>query len=319
MTVRRRVVLAAALMTAFAAHAEDWPTKPVKIIVPFATGGGSDFVARFIANKLQAAFGQAFVVDNRPGAGGNLGVEMGVKSPADGYTLTLVASSYTVNPAVYKLKFDPVTDIAPIVQIAQGPLILCANPGLPAKSVQELVALAKAQPGKVNFASSGTGGIAHAAGELFAQRAGVKLTHIPYKGTGPAMNDTIGGTTQLFFSSAASAIPQIQGGKLRALAVTTAQRVPALPDVPTAQEAGVGNYTVTLWHGLIAPKGTPPAVIEKINAAVNKIMQSKETADVLKGDGMAPAGGSAAQFATIIRSEIDTWQQLSTTVNLKAE
>lgn len=318
-SLRRRALLAAALFASFAAHGEDWPTKPVKIIVPFAPGGGSDIVARFIATKLQLALGQPFVIDNRPGAGGNLGAEAGVKSAPDGYTLTLIASSYTVNPSVYKLKFDPVADITPIVQISQGPLILCANPKVAATTVKELVALAKKDPGKVNFASSGTGGIAHAAGELFSQRAGIKLTHVPYKGTAPAMNDTMAGNTELYFSSAATAIPQIQAGKLRALAVTTSRRVPALPDVPTVQEAGVENYSVTLWHGLIAPKGVAPEIVAKINATVNKVLQLKETEEKLQSDGVSPSGGTAAQFGATIKSEVELWKQLSSQVNLKSE
>lgn len=316
---RRHLILASALLAAFCAHAEDWPAKPVKIIVPFAAGGGSDFVARFVANKLTAALGQPFVVDNKPGAGGNIGVEAGVRSPADGYTLILIASSYTVNPSVYKLRFDPVNDIAPVVRVAQGPLILVSNEKFAAKNVKEMIALAKSQPDKITFASSGSGSIVHAAGELLNQRAGIKLTHVPYKGTAPALNDTIAGSTDLFFSSAAAALPQIHAGKLRALAVTTPARSPALPDVPTVQESGVGDYAVTLWHGLVAPKGTPAAVVEKINAAVNQALQLPETAEKLKTDGMAPAGGSSAEFANTIKTEVETWHKLSRTVNLKAD
>lgn len=315
----RRLLLAATALAACSAHAQDWPSKPVKIVVPFAAGGGSDFVGRFVASKLQTALGQPFVVDNKPGAGGNLGVEIGVKAPADGYTLILIASSYTVNPSVYKLKFDPVADITPVVRVAQGPLVVVANPALPAKSLKELVALAKAQPDKITFASSGSGSIVHAASELLNQRAGIKMTHVPYKGTAPALNDTIAGSTDLFLSSAAAALPQIHGGKLRALAVTTDRRIPSLPDVPTVKEAGIDNYSVTLWHGLVAPKDTPPAIVEKINAAVNKALQSPETSEKLKADGMAPAGGSSAEFAAVIKNEVETWHKLSATVPLKAD
>ncbi|OZI37372.1 ABC transporter substrate-binding protein [Bordetella genomosp. 10] len=320
---RRTLLLSAAalaVLTATATQAADqWPSKPVRIVVPFAAGGGSDFEARFIASKLSGSLGQSIVVENKPGAGGNLGAEYGVRAAPDGYTLTLIASSYTVNPSVFKLKFDPVNDIAPIVRISQGPLILVANPKLPAKTFKEFIALAKAEPGKITFASSGTGSIVHAAGELLNQRAGIKLRHIPYKGTGPALADTLSGTVDVFFSSAAAAIPMIQSGKLRALAVTTAERIPTLPDVPTVQESGVPDYAVPLWHGLIAPKGTPPEIVEKINAAVNSALQSTDLAEKLKAEGLTPAGGTSAEFASIIKNEVATWHKLSSTVALKAD
>ncbi|ALM84593.1 tripartite tricarboxylate transporter substrate binding protein [Bordetella sp. N] len=321
-TYRRKLLLSAAALAVLSASsvqaAEKWPSKPLRIIVPFAAGGGSDFEARFIASKLTDLLGQSIVVENKPGAGGNLGTEYGVRAAPDGYTLTIIASSYTVNPSVFDLKFDPVKDIAPIVRIAQGPLILVANPKLKAKTFKEFLELAKSEPGKLTFASSGTGSIVHAAGELLSQRAGIRLRHIPYKGTGPALADTLSGTVDVFFSSAAAAIPMIQSGKLRALAVTTAERIPALPDVPTVQESGVPDYAVPLWHGLIAPKGTPPEVIEKINAAVNSTLQSKDFADRLKAEGLTPAGGTSAEFATTIKTEVDLWHKLSSTVPLKA-
>ena len=316
-----RLLVAILLVTSFAfpAFAQEWPSKPVKIVVPFAPGVGSDFIARYLAKKLSDELKQPFIVENKPGAGGNIGTEQGIKSPPDGYTLTLIASSYTVNPSVYKLNFDPVNDITPIVQLSQGPLIVVANPKVPAKTLKEFVAYAKAKPDAVNYASSGSGIIIHAASELFNQRAGTKMTHVPYKGSGPALTDTIAGSTQVFFSSATTAVPHIQGGRLNALAVTTANRIPALPNVPTVAEQGVANYDVTLWHGLIGPKGMPADVVNRISAAVNKSLKLKETEEQLQNDGVAPAGGSPKQFGDTIRREIDMWRKVVEEANIRAE
>jgi tripartite-type tricarboxylate transporter receptor subunit TctC len=310
---------AALVAVSMSTSAQDWPTKPVKIIVPFAPGGGSDFIARYIARRLTDELKQPFIVDNKPGAGGNIGAEQGVKSPPDGYTLTLIASSYTVNPSVYKLNFDPVKDITPIIQISQGPLIIVVNPAVPAKNLKEFIALAKAKPDSINYASSGQGSIIHAATEMFNQQAGTRMTHVPYKGSGPALTDTIAGQTQVFFSSASTAMPQIQGGKLRAIGVSTAKRIPALPDVPTVKESGVPTYDVTLWHGLIGPKGMPPAIVNKVNAAVAKALKMKESEEQLQNDGVAPAGGTPQQFGDTIRVEIDTWRKVVADANIKAE
>ena len=324
MISRRRLIaatLSAATLAAlpYTVSAQEWPTKPVKIVVPFAPGGGSDFIARYIARRLTEELKQPFIVDNKPGAGGNIGAEQGIKSPPDGYTLTLIASSYTVNPSVYKLNFDPINDITPIIQISQGPLVIVTNPSLPAKTLQEFIAMAKAKPNEINYASSGQGSIIHAATELFDQRAGVKMTHVPYKGSGPALTDTIAGQTQVFFSSASTAMPQIQAGKLRALGVTTTKRIPALPNVPTVAESGVANYDVTLWHGLIGPKGMPPAIVNRINAAVSKALKMKESEEQLQNDGVSPAGGSPQQFGDTIKRETAMWGKVVADANIKAE
>jgi len=313
-----RKLLAAALVAAvLPAHAQTYPAKPVRIIVPFAPGGGSDFIGRFIAQRLSDSFGKQFIVENKPGAGGVLGVEQGVKAAPDGYTLVLIASSYTVNPAIYKLSFDPVTDITPIIQLSQGPLLVVTKPSLPVKNLKDLIALAKSKPGQINFASSGQGSVIHLATELFDTMAGIKMNHIPYKGTGPALTDTISGQTDVFFSSTATAMPQVQAGKLRALAVTTAKRIPALPDVPTVAEAGVPGYDVVLWHGLIGPKGMPKDVVDRINAEAMKALQLKETATQLQNDGVAPAGGPAAQFGETIRKEIGMWRKVVADAGVK--
>ena len=315
----RLVFAAAMLLAAVPARAQDYPTAPIRLIVPFAPGGGSDFIARFMAQRLGEALGQPFVVENRPGAGGNLGTEQGMRAAADGYTLTLVASTFTVSPAVRKLGFDPVNDVTPIIQFSQGPLIVLVNPKLGVNTLQEVVALAKRKPGEVMFASSGQGSIIHAATELFNVRAGIKMTHVPYRGTGPALTDTLSGQTQVFFSSPAGAIPHIQAGTLKALAVTTAKRLPALPDVPTVVEAGVPDYQVDLWHGLIAPKGVPRVIVDKLNKAANASLTLSETAEKLAHDGVVPAGGTPEQFAATIAREIEMWKKLAAEGAITAE
>ena len=314
-------LLFGSLMAAFVVvcHAQQYPTKPLRIVVPFAPGGGSDFIARFMAQRLTIGLGQQVIVENKPGAGGMLGIEQGVRSPADGYTLTLIASSYTVNPSIYKFTFDPVNDITPIIQLSQGPLLVVVRPSLAAKSTQDLIALAKAKPGQVNFASSGQGSVIHMATELFQSMAGVKMNHIPYKGTGPALTDTIGGQTDVFFSSTATAVPHVQSGKLRAIAVTTLKRIPALPDVPTVNESGVKGYDVVLWHGLIGPKGLPRPIVNRINAEAGKALKVKETADQLQSDGVAPAGGTPEQFLAQIKKEIGIWRKVAADAGVKAE
>jgi tripartite-type tricarboxylate transporter receptor subunit TctC len=313
--------LSAVLLAALAlpVQAQQYPSKPVRIIVPFAPGGGSDFIARFMAQRLTETLGSQVIVENKPGAGGVLGIEYGVKSPADGYTLTLIASSYTVNPSIYKLNFDPVTDITPIIQMSQGPLLVVVSPGVPVKTIKELIALARSKPGEVTFASSGQGSVIHLATELFDTMAKIKMNHIPYKGTGPALTDTLAGQTNVFFSSTANAMPHVKAGKLRAVAVTTAKRIPALPDVPTVAESGVPGYDVVLWHGLIGPKGLPRAVVDRINSEVTKSLKLKETAEQLQNDGVAPAGGTPEQFAAQIKKEIGVWKKVAADAGVKAE
>jgi tripartite-type tricarboxylate transporter receptor subunit TctC len=301
------------------AHAQKYPAKPVQIIVPFAPGGGSDFIARFTAQRLGDALGAQVIVENRPGAGGLLGIEQGVKAKPDGYSFTLIASSYTVNAALYPLKYDPIADITPVVQISQGPMIVIANPKFPAKTIQELIALAKQKPGRINFASAGQGSITHMVAEFFQYRAGVKMNHVPYKGTGPALTDTVSGQTDIFFSSTATALPHVKSGRLRAIAVTSAKRLPAEPDVPTIAESGVPGFDVVLWHGLIAPKGVPTPIVERINAEVNRMLKIKETEAQLQTDGVAPAGGNAQRFGAQIRKEIGLWKDVVAKTGVKVQ
>jgi tripartite-type tricarboxylate transporter receptor subunit TctC len=313
--------LAALLLSLFLlpAFAQQYPAKPVRIIVPFAPGGGSDFIARFMAERLTASLGTQVIVENKPGAGGVIGIEQGVKAPADGYTLVLIASSYTVNPSVYKLNFDPVADITPIVQMSQGPLLVVVHPSVAVKTARDLIAMAKAKPGEINFASPGQGSVIHMATEYFDSMAKIKMNHIPYKGTGPALTDTIAGQTSVLFSSTATALPHVKSGRLKAIGVTTAKRIPALPEVPTVAESGLPGYEVVLWHGLIGPKGLPKAVVDRINGDVNKALKQKETADKLESDGVAPAGGTAEQFAAQIKKEIGVWRKVAADAGVKAE
>ena len=298
-----------------------YPNQPIKLIVPFAPGGGSDFIGRFIADKLTKSLGQTVLVDNRPGAGGLLGIELGVKAPADGYTFILIASSYSVNPSIFKLKFDPITDITPVAQISQGPMVLLANPKLGVKTVKELIERAKAKPGEITFASAGLGSVTHMAGEYFASTAKIKMTHVPYKGTAPALTDTISGQTNVFFSSPASAHAHVDAGKLVALGVTTSKRATGatFSKVPTIAEAGLAGYEAVLWHGLIAPKGVPKAIVDRINKEVAAALANKEAVEKLETDGVAPAGGSADQFAALIKKDMALWKKVVTDGNIKVE
>lgn len=302
-----------------AGFADTYPNRPIKLIVTFVPGGGADIIGRYLAQALTTALGQPVIVENKPGAGGMLGVEAGLAAPADGYTLTLISSSYTVNPSLYKLKFDPVNDITPIVQVSQGPLLVVVNPAVQAKSLQELVSLGKSRPGQLNYASSGQGSALHLGAALFADMADFKMNHVPYKGGGAALNDLLGGQVDLYFAATASALPLVKAGKLRPLAVTSAKRIAALPDTPTVAESGFKGYDVTLWYGLVGPKGLPPEIVNRINAEVNKVLVRKETSAKLEIDGASAAGGTPAQFQAILSKEIDLWRRIVTKLGVKPE
>jgi tripartite-type tricarboxylate transporter receptor subunit TctC len=314
-----RLLAAVLLFASGPASPQPYPVKPVKLIVPFAPGGGSDVSGRFIAQKLSTALGQQVVVENRAGAGGLIGVEAGIKSPPDGYTLTLLPSSYTAYPSIYKLRFDPISDLAPIIQISQGPLLVVVHPALPVNTVQELIALAKSRPGKLNFASPGQGTTLQLATEMFATMAGIKLNHVPYKGTGPALTDTIAGQTDLYFSGISTALPQVRSGRLRAIAVTTGKRVAAAPEVPTIAESGLPDYEVVVWYGLAGPKGLPRAIVDRINGEVTLALKSREVEERLQNDGSLPAGGTPEQFLATIKKEIEVWRKVVNDAGIKAE
>jgi len=299
------------LATTTASAQTNYPNKPIKLIVGFAPGGGSDLIARLVAAKLGPVLGQPVIVENKPGAGGNIAAELALKSPADGYTLFLSAASYTVNPSFYKLPFDSGNDMTPIALLARGPFIIAATKNLPANTLQELVALAKASPGKYSFATSGQGSITQMATEYFNETAGINLLHIPYKGTSPALTDTVAGHTDIIFGTVASTLPLVGTGQLKALAVTTPKRLAALPNVPTVMESGYPSYEVTNWHGIIAPKGVPAAVQDKLNKAINQVLQDPEMEKTLTSDGLTAAAISPEEFGVLLRSEIARWGALA--------
>ena len=294
------------------APAQEYPARPVRFVIAFSPGGPSDILTRLIGSKLSESFGQPFIFDNRPGAGGNVAGEIVARAPPDGYTLLMGNNSIlATNASLYKnMTFDPVKDLAPVVLIASQPNILVVHPSLPVKSVKELVALAKSRPGQLNYASSGSGAAAHLAAELFKSMTGVSMVHIPYKGAGPALVDMLGGQCQVMFATALSVQPHLQSGRLRPLALTTAKRSRTFPELPTVAEAGVPGFEASTWHGVVAPAGTPAAVIGKLNAEINKILQQPDVSDRLTKQGAEIVGGSAQEFAAYIKSEIPKWTKV---------
>ena len=299
-------------------YAQQYPSKPVRIIVPFTPGGGTDFIARLLANKLTGVLGRQFIVDNRPGAGSTIGTEAALKSPADGYTLLLTSGSYTVAPSLYNLRYDPVADMTPVIQPDDGPFILVTHPSLPVKTVREFVALAKSRPGQISYATSGVGSITHLSTELFAMISGIKLTHVPYKGTGQSIADTIAGHIQSMLAAVASGIPHINSGRLRALAVTSKNRNPALPDVPSIMEAGY-KYDVSNWHGLMAPRETPRVIVQMLNTEINKIINEPDFAQKIAADGLVPAGGPPERLLVLIKEEISNWARVTRQLDMKPQ
>lgn len=318
--IKRLAVLAAAAACALPAvalaQADKYPTRPIRMLVPFAPGGGTDITARLIAASATAAFGQQVIVDNRAGGGGTIGAETAVRAAPDGYTVIMVSGSYGTNAALYTLPYDPVKDIQAIVMIGDTGFVLTLHPSVPAKTVPELIAYARANPNKLNFASTGTGGITHLATELFNLMAATKMTHIPYKGTGPAIADLLGGQVQLIFGAMPASIPQVKAGKLRGIGVTTAKRVPALPDTPAIGEF-VKDYEAALWYGMWGPKGLPKAVITRWNQEVARTLQTEEMKKRLAGDGVEPAGGPPEQFLNAIARDVEKWKKVVKAANIK--
>jgi tripartite-type tricarboxylate transporter receptor subunit TctC len=312
------LALAAACAIPFnaAAQSDKYPSRPVRMLVPFAPGGGTDITARLIAANVTTAFGQQVIVDNRAGGGGTMGAEMAVRAAPDGYTVIMVSGSYGTNAALYPLTYDPVKDIQPIVMIGDTGFVLSLHPGVPAKSVQELITYAKANPGKLNFASTGTGGITHLATELFNLLAATRMTHIPYKGTGPALADLLGGQVQLIFGAMPATIPHVKTGKLRGIGVTTAKRTPALPDTPAIGEI-VKDYEAALWYGLWGPKGLPKPIVTRWNQEVAKSLQTEEMKKRLAADGVEPAGGPPEQFLDTIARDVEKWKKVVKAANIK--
>jgi tripartite-type tricarboxylate transporter receptor subunit TctC len=303
------------------ATAERYPDKPIRLIVPFPPGGGNDILARSIGQKLTASTGQPVVIDNRGGAGGNIGAAAGAHAAPDGYTLLLGGvGSHGINPGLQaKLGYDPIRDFAPITLIASAPLIVVVNASLPVKSTAELIQYAKARPGELNFASSGTGSIAHLAPEMLDAMANIQMTHVPYKGTAPALVDLLGGQVQLMMNSAVSMLPQVRATKVRALAVTGARRLAALPDLPTVAESGVPGYHVASWYGVLAPARTSHAIIDKLNREIVSITLLPELRERLAADGAEAVGNSPAEFAAYIKSELAAWAAVIKRAGIRPE
>jgi len=306
-----RAAAALLAVVATSALAQGYPAKPAKVVVPYPPGGPTDIVARVVSQKLSEQMGQQFVVENRPGAGGNIGAEAVAKSPADGYTLLVATTAHAINPSLFKsLGYNLTKDFAPVSQLTSGPLVIVANPSLPAKSVQELIALAKAKPGTLNYASSGNGQSTHLSAELFATMAGIKMNHIPYKGSAPALTDVMGGQASLMFDTMLSAMPQVKNGKLKAIAVTSASRSPAAPDVPTVAESGLPGYEAIAWNGLLVPAATPADVVAKLNAELKKALDAPDVKDRFSAQGFGAAWNTREAFAKFIQSELDKWAKV---------
>jgi tripartite-type tricarboxylate transporter receptor subunit TctC len=304
--------LALALLAApLLALAQTYPRGPVHVILPFPAGGGVDAAGRILAQKLSDSLGKPFLIENRGGANGNIGTEAAAKSSNDGSTLLYTGAGFVTNPSLYKsVPYDPVKDFDPISLMALGPNVLVVHPSLPVKSVGELIALARAQPGRIGFAGSGSGSTPHLAGELFNVMAGVQMIHIPYRGSGPAMIGLLAGEAPVMFLPAINAGPHVAGGRLRALAVTSRERLAAMPELPTVAESGLPGYESSQWYGLLAPAGTPPEILDLLNARVANIMQSSDMIARMTSDGLVPIGGSREQFAAHIRSEIAKWAKV---------
>ncbi len=319
MNVPMLVLCVACAVAPCTVGAQGYPVKPVRIINPFSPGGSLDLVARLLAKSFAGDLGQQFIVENRPGAGGAIGIELVAKSPADGYTLLMVQSSITVNPSLQrKIAYDPVKDFEPISKVSSYMFFVVAHPSLPARSVKALIALAKAKPAQINYASVGVGSGTHLAGELFGHMAGVKLAHIPYKGTGQVMPDLLGGQIALTFGST-SVVPHVKSGKLIALAVTGAKRAPILPDTPTVDESGLKGYDVTAWNALFAPAGTPQPVVNRLNELVRKSIAQADAKSVMDAQGLDGDTGTPAELGNLVKSEMVKWAGVIKIAGIKAE
>jgi tripartite-type tricarboxylate transporter receptor subunit TctC len=286
--------------------AQDFPTKPIKMIVPFPPGGPIDTMARLTGQSMSASLGQQVIVENRPGAGSTIGTDAVAKAPADGYTLVMVSTTHVISPHLYKkMTYDPIKDFAPVMKLVEGPYVMVVHPSLGVSNVREFVALAKKKPNEIFFASSGNGSAQHLVGALFMQMAGVQLSHVPYKGSNAAMQDLLGGQVKLSFVGMPNAIPNL--GKLKALAVTTKKRSADLPDVPTMDEAGVKGYEATIWLGMLAPKGTPREVVDKLNADIRKVLADPEAMSLMHKAGVEVATSTPEEFQALMQQELDRW------------
>ena len=303
------IAIGAAALAAASAYAQQYPTKVVRVIVPFAPGGGSDITARVVSQKLSAALGQQFIVDNRGGAAGLIGMELTAKAPPDGYTIMMMSGSFSASAATHKPAFDPINTIIPVAEFGITPFVLTVHPSVPAKSTKELIALGRARPGDLTYASSGMGGMTHLATELFQYMAKIKMVHVPYKSTGAAMADILSGQAPIIVGSLLPVIPQLKAGKLRALAVTTEKRWHTLPDIPTVGETLPG-YDVTLWFGTMAPRGLPQPVLDRLNASINDTLTQPDVKKRLSDDGMIATGGAPKVLGDRMRKDYERWAKL---------
>ena len=322
MNPRRSFCIAfAGLAVAFGASAQTWPAKPIHFVVPYPAGGPLDTVARLLGSKVAESMKQPVIVENKPGAGGNIGADFVAKSPADGYTILMGAvATHAINPTLYAhIPYDPVRDFVPITQVASTPNVLVVNPSLPVHNVQEFIAYAKANPGKLNFGSGSTGSAGHLAGELFDTLAGVKMVHVPYKGAGPAMQDLIGGQIQLMFDNLASSLGQIKAGRVRALAVTTAKRSTLAPDLPTIAESGLPGFDISTWFGIFAPAKTPQPIVDRLYTEFTRALALPEVREAMLKLGAEPVGNKPAEFAAYIQSEADKYAKLIRASGAKAD
>lgn len=301
------------------AAADDYPSRPIRLIIPFPPGGSNDVVGRIIANQIGQKLGQTVFVDNRAGAGGVVGTDVAAKSAADGYTLLVISIAHAVDPFIYKEPYDPIKDFVPVAILATGTNVMTVNPSVPVHSVKELIDLAKAKPGFLNYASAGIGSFQNLSGELFKVMAGVDIVHVPYKGGGPSMLAVIAGEAQLMFSSIVQTVSNIEGGRLRALATGGAQRSPIMPELPTIAEAGVPGYVASDWWGIVAPAGTPQAIVDKLHGTIEEVLNSEDTKKNLDLQGASPLHMSTAEFGAFIKSEMTKWGPVVTKAGIKAE
>jgi tripartite-type tricarboxylate transporter receptor subunit TctC len=302
------------------AHAQSWPTKQIKFIVPYPPGGGTDVIARIVQEPLSKELGQQVIIDNRGGAGGSIGSALAAQSPSDGYTVLFTLSSHTINPAIYtKLPFDTEKDFSSVVTVASLPQILVANPNFPAKTVKEVIEMAKAKPGSISYASVGNGSPGHLAGAMMATDAGVEMTHIPYRGGGPAVTDVIAGQVPLLWVSIPAAAQFVKTGKLRALAVSTVKRSAVFPDVPTMVESGFKGFEVDSWYAMFVPAKTPQTIIDRLNKATVNVLAQPEVKEKLLGQGAEAVGDSPAQLSGVVKKEIAKWKQVVKSANIKVD
>lgn len=301
------------------AELERYPTKPIRIVVPFTPGGSNDLLGRVLAQKLNEAWGQPVIIDNRPGAGSTIGIELVVRAAPDGYTLLTTSGGIAINVSLYRLPFNPVTDLAPVTLLAQMPYLLAVHPSVPAKSTRDLINLAKAQPGKLIFSSSGAGTSSHLTMEMFKSLAKIDLLHVPYKGGGPAVNALAGGEVQMTFNVITGTLPQARAGKIRALAVSSARRVEVAPELPTVAESGLPGFEVIAWYNMFAPAGTPRSIVNRINAEVNRLLQQPEVRERFLALGVAPLAGKPEALGDYLKFEVARWAKLIKEAGIKLE